>query len=798
MIETNEFLHQEKFPDVVIKVQKKAHRFEFICNNQVALQVTLISDHIIRVRYSTDGRFDEDFSYAINGKYKPELKFFDSIEEPSYYEIQTAFLKMRITKLNLKVSFLDFHDRIINQDEKGFHWEENSHFGGNIVKMSKVVQESENYFGLGDKPIKLNLRGKRIQNWNTDEYGFKKGCDPLYKTIPFYIGLSGSQGYGIFFDNSFRSFFDFASERRTATSFWASGGEMNYYFIYGPQMVDVSRQYTLLTGTPELPPMWALGFHQSKWSYYPEEKVLNLAKKFRDLKIPCDAIYLDIDYMDGFRCFTWDKEKFPDPKRMVEELREKGFKTIVIIDPGIKVDEDYWVFKEGIEQNLFCRRGDRPHMKGKVWPGNCYFPDFTNPKARKWWAGLFRELIEEIKVKGVWNDMNEPAIFEVETRTFPKDVRHDYDGHPCSHRKAHNVYGMQMARATLKGIKKHNKDERPFVITRSAFAGTQRYSSSWMGDNIASWEHLWVANMQMQRMSISGYSFVGSDVGGFTEHPTPELFIRWVQLGVFHPFFRVHSSGDHGDQEPWSFGEKTLEVIRKFIRLRYSLILYIYSTFYHYVRFGSPMLKPIAFVDQDDENTHFRLDEFMLGDHLMICPIQEPNLKGRYLYLPRGQWYNFWNDQLHIGGVEHWVDAGLDKIPLFIRPGAVIPFYPDMQYVGEKEIDILDLHIYYGQNETISRLYEDGGEGYDYEKGIYTIKKFTTLGFVSSFKILQKTKGHYEPGYSNYTLIMHGLPFDITSCKLNGSVKNLSKIRKEEGKVILKVPSSFLEIEFEA
>jgi alpha-glucosidase len=798
MIETNEILHQEMFPGAVLKVNKSEKQFEFICDNNVALRILIISDHIIRLRYSTDGRFDEDFSYAVNGKYKSEIKFLDFIEEGTYFEIQTAHLKVRINKLNLKITFLDLQNKIINQDEKGFHWEENSHFGGNIVKMSKVVQVSENYFGLGDKPTKLNLRGKRIQNWNTDEYGFSNGRDPLYKAIPFYIGLSGDMGYGIFFDNTFRSFFDFASERRTATSYWASGGEMNYYFIAGPRMIDVSRRYTLLTGTPELPPMWALGYHQSKWSYYPESKVKEITDKFRELEIPCDAIYLDIDYMDGFRCFTWDKEKFPDPKRMVAELREQGFKTVVIIDPGIKIDEDYWVFKEGIEQNLFCRRADRPYMKGKVWPGECYFPDFTNPKARKWWSGLYQELIEDIKVKGVWNDMNEPAIFEVESKTFPNDVRHDFDGHPCSHRKAHNVYGMQMARATLKGIKKYSNDERPFVITRSAYSGTQRYSSTWTGDNVASWEHLWVANMQMQRMSISGYSFVGSDVGGFTEHPTHELFIRWIQLAIFHPFFRTHSSGDHGVQEPWSFGDKTLKIVRKFIQLRYQLLPYIYSTFYHYITYGTPMLRPIAFVDQEDENTHSRLDEFMLGDHIMICPIQEPNVKGRYLYLPKGQWYNFWNDQLHQGGVENWVDSDLDKIPIFIKPGAVIPFYPVMQYVGEKEIEILDLHIYYGQGEAKSRLYEDGGEGYDYEKGIYTIKKFTTKGTIDTFIIEQKTNGHYEPGYANYRLIVHGLPFQVRLCKLNGKKVDLSSFKKAGEQVILEVPSSFLEIDFEA
>src|SRR5690606_8788464 len=255
---------------------------------------------------------------------------------------------------------------------------------------------------------------------------------------------------------------------------------------------------------------------------------------------------------------------FPHPKRFVSELTSQGYKSIIIIDPGIKKDKEYKVFQEGLENGYFCRRADGPYVTGKVWPGDCYFPDFTDPKVRKWWASLHEEITNEWGVAGVWNDMNEPALFEVDSKTFPDDVRHDFDGSPCSHRKAHNIYGMQMARAGFRGLKKYNKEKRPFVITRSAYAGTQRYASTWTGDNIASWEHLWLANVQIQRLNISGYSFAGTDIGGFIDHPTPELYIRWIQMAVFHPFCRTHSSGDHGDQEPWSFGEEALKIVRSF------------------------------------------------------------------------------------------------------------------------------------------------------------------------------------------------------------------------------------------
>jgi alpha-glucosidase len=751
--------HGEFYPGKFIEIQKQNHDFLILTENQCVIKISVLSDHIIRVRYSTDGHFENDFSYAISNKFVHTSDSFQWVEETGFIEIRTSALILQINTLDCKLTFTDISGKVICRDERGFHWEEHQQYGGNVVKMSKVVKEGEHFYGMGDKTMHLNLRGRRVTNWAMDTYGFKKEEDPIYKAIPFYTAIHAEIGYGIFFDNTFKAHFDFGSERRSVTSFWAEGGEMNYYFIFGPELIDVTRRYTHLTGTPELPPMWALGYQQSKWSYYPHAKVKEVTNKLRTNLIPCDAIYLDIDYMDGFRCFTWDKEKFPEPKAMISELKEKGFKTIVIIDPGIKIDEKYPVYNEAIENNYFCRRADGPFMKGKVWPGDCYFPDFTNPKVRKWWSGLFQELIEEVGVRGIWNDMNEPALFEINGKTFPDDVRHDFDGNPCSHRKAHNVYGMQMARATFKGVKKYNGGQRPLVITRSAYAGAQRYASAWTGDNIASWEHLWIATMQCQRMSTSGFSFVGSDIGGFIDHPTPELFVRWMQLAVFHPFFRTHSSGDHGEQEPWSFGEEALKIVRKYIELRYTLLPYIYTTFYQYVNEFTPMLKPISMYDQHDQDTLYRVDEFLMGDHMLVCPVLEPNAKSRYVYLPKGKWYNYWTSKVFEGGKEILADAPLDEIPIYIREGAVIPFYPVMQYVGEKQVDQLTIKVYYGGESINSYLYEDSGDGYDYEKGIYNRKKFKTQSTPEFFKMSLRTNGHYEPTYSTYKVELHGLPF---------------------------------------
>jgi len=760
----------------------------------MVLRISVLDHSIFRLRYATDGFFTDDFSYALDKDYTWPCPAVSLVDHSTFYELRSDTLSCRIHKTDCCVGFFTLDNKTICVDEKGFHWENNEVYGGDIVQLSKKAHDGERYYGLGDKPMAMNMRGKRLVNWGTDEYGFNKDQDPIYKNIPFYIGIYRENAYGIFFDNTFKTHFDFSSERRGTTSFWADGGEMNYYFIYVPDPIHVVERYTHLTGKPELTPLWALGYHQCKWSYYPESKVKEIAQGFREKEIPCDALYLDIDYMDGFRCFTWDKEKFPDPTRMIGELMEDGFKTVVMIDPGIKVDKDYWVFKEGFENNYFCKRADGPLMVGKVWPGDCAFPDYTSKKVRKWWSGLYKEMIAEQGVRGVWNDMNEPAVFEVESKTFPLDVRHSYDGHHCSHRKAHNVYGMQMVRATYHGVKQFVFPYRPFVITRSLYAGTQRYCSAWTGDNIASWEHIFIANMQCLRMAISGFSFIGTDIGGFIEQPTSELYIRYMQLGVFHPFFRTHSSGDHGDQEPWSFGKMALDIVRDVIELRYKLLPYIYSTFYQYITNGTPILRPIAFAFHDDPETHHRQDEFLMGDHLLACPVMEPGVKGRYMYLPKGRWYNIWTEEVLEGGEESWHDIPIQRMALYVREGAIIPIYPVMQYVGEKVVDELMLHVFYKEGTEQSFLYEDSGDKYDYEHGDHNLKNLTFIGNGNSIKIEQNIEGEYSPTYKHAKIVIHGLSWTANKIKVNGKGIETEIITDDSGLTSFKVRHDFTSV----
>ncbi len=754
------------------------------------LVVSAINDNVLRFRYAIN-QFTQDFSYAIDPKLKRNCLRFELQEHDEFYTIFTAALICKIEKADGLITIYDMRGNLISEDETGFHWEPNPNQGGNYVYCSKKNHPGECFFGLGDKTSDLNLSGKRLINWGTDTYGFGIDQDPLYRNIPFYYGLHNGIGYGMFFDNTFRSFFDFGYQDNSLVSFWGEGGEMNYYFIYGPQLINVAEQYAHITGVPEMPPLWALGYHQSKWSYYPELKVKEIANEFRSRNIPCDVIHLDIDYMDGFRCFTWDKERFPEPSRMIADLKAQGFNVVLIVDPGIKIDPEYAVYKEALEKGYFCLRSDGDLMHGKVWPGDCNFPDFTDPEVRLWWAGLFKEYVEQ-GVKGFWNDMNEPAVFDI--GTFPDDVRHSYDGFKVSHRRAHNVYGMQMARATKEGVSKFMGNERNFVLTRSGYSGMQRYSATWTGDNIASWEHLLLADLQCQRLSISGVSFCGTDIGGFIGQPDGELFVRYIQMAIFHPFFRGHSSSDQGDKEPWVYGSTYEGYIRKAIELRYQLLPYIYTTFYQHVSAGTPMIRPLSFYDQFDSKTLSHQEEFVFGDNLLACPIKSSNSVGRTMYFPDGMWYNYYTGEHFKGGKEKWVDAPMDHSPIFVKAGAVLPHYPVQQYANEKVIDTITLHVYHGKNRHGGLLYEDDGKTDWYKDGDFCLRTFCVLGNRKEYRLLQYRKGPYDSPCKEFTLDFHGLTFEPKGYMLDGNFIEAPCIHKAKSYSIT-VPKNFKKVE---
>lgn len=744
-----------------------------ISNENITMELTIISDDIIRFRYLTDDSRVNYFSYAISN-YSFTRPQVHTEENEDTFTVLTDKLECLIAKTDFKVTIRDKRGNVINEDQSGFIYENNIENGGYNVSCCKKIQTDEYFYGLGDKTSDLNLKGKSFTNWNSDTPAYGRLTDPLYRTIPFYLGLTKKKAYGIFLDNSFKSHFDFGREQNDTCKFSAEGGDMCYYFIYGPGLISVSEKYTLLTGTPDLPPLWALGFQQSKWSYTPQARVKEIASTFRKKKIPCDVIYLDIDYMDAFRCFTWHPEHFRKPQKLISQLAEKGFKTIVIIDPGIKTDTNYSTYNSGIEEDIFCRRADGAIKKGPVWPGMCAFPDFTSPKARDWWVKQFPQLLE-LGISGIWNDMNEPAVFTY--GTFHNDVRHVYDGEACSHRKAHNVYGMLMSKASYDALLAFNPEKRPFSLTRASYSGGQRYAAVWTGDNISNWEHLFLANIQCQRLAVSGFSFCGSDTGGFVDYPDGKLMARWIQMSIFHPFFRAHSSGEKGDKEPWAFGEEIEAINKKFIELRYKLLPYIYTAFYQYVKRGTPMLRPLAFLDQFDPDTLYRMEEFAIGDNLLISPVMTPDSLGRWTYLPYGTWFNYWTDTQHLGGKEIWCATPLDVTPIFVKAGAVIPMYPVQQYVGQIDKIAPALHIYYDSQNVFSEIYEDCGEGFGYKSDEYLLRSFLTCGSYDHFEIVQSRTGSFCTKYDQITINLHGIPFALHSVIADGEKIKLKKLK---------------------
>jgi alpha-glucosidase len=526
--------------------------------------------------------------------------------------------------------------------------------------------------------------------------------------------------------------------------------------------------------------------------------------------------------MDGFRCFTWNYDHFPDPKKLIADLRAGGFETVVMIDPGIKEDPQYAVYCEGLEAGYFLHSADGAVAKAPVWPGFCAFPDFTRPDVRAWWGELYRDLYLNMDVSGFWNDMNEPAVFHVRHKTLPDHVLHDCDGAPASHRRAHNVYGHQMSRASFEGLRALRPDKRPFLLTRASFSGGQRYAALWTGDNVSDWEHLQIANVQCQRLAVSGFSFVGTDVGGFAGNCTPELFVRWLQLSVFHPLMRVHSMGQHtagdtsidpatiieeaqlsdpalhtSDREPWSFGEKTTDLARKAIELRYCLLPCLYTALWQHATDGQPVLRHVAFADQADPKHWDNERDFLFGEHLLVSPVVQPKLQRQLVYLPKGNWYYFWTGQPSNGEV--FVNLMPDQIPFFVREGAVLPVYPVRQWTGERPVDELTLYVYYKNGSEASRLYEDAGDGYAHEQGAYSLKLLTTEGSDGHFRLEQHSEGDFRPAYGRVKIYLVGFPAYVHRCVVDGAEIPIKEIRlRDRSLYTLNVGPDFKTIEWHA
>lgn len=611
------------------------------------------------------------------------------------------------------------------------------------VQCVKQLDEVDCIYGLGDKTGVLNKRYYEYENWNSDIPDPHEDCfKSLYKSIPFFITLKSNGVYGIFYDNTFKSYFNFGKENHQYYSFGSDGGNLDYYFIGGDSMPDILENYTYLTGRMPLPQKWVLGYHQSRWGYDSEETFRELAAKLRQLRIPCDALHFDIDYMERYKVFTWNRERYHDAEALLADLKKQGIKAVTILDPGVKVEKDYPMYEEGIENGFFAKSPDGSVYVNTVWPGDAVYPDFGSPAVRQWWGEHLR-FYTSLGVGGIWNDMNEPASFN---GPLPDDVIFTDEDRTSTHAEMHNVYGHNMAKATYHGWKTLT-GKRPFVITRACYGGSQKYTTAWTGDNQSLWTHLRMAIPQQCNLGLSGMAFVGTDIGGFGADTTPELLIRWVQAGCFSPLFRNHCAIGSMNQEPWLFGEETLDIYRKYVNLRYTLLPYFYDLCRECEQTGLPILRPLVLHYEKDEAVRNMNDEFLVGGHLLVAPVVEQGARKRLVYLPEGDWYDYWSSGAgklrHYRGKQYYiVDAPQDVCPIFVKAGTILPKSPAQMYVGEIADPELILDVYPGEGSYVH--YHDNEEDFAYRDGAYHEYLFKTDGTGS----LQITKLH--EGYRDY------------------------------------------------
>jgi alpha-glucosidase len=795
--------------------QGNALRF---ANAQAIVVVTALSPEVIRVRVSPGGE-GRDHSYAVINRNLGDPGATFTIE-PARSTISTDALRVSIQHAPFRAAFATRDGRSLDEDDP----QRGTAFSGTASRVWKRLRDDEHVYALGEKNGPLDKRGWKLGGysltmWNSDTFGYDPSTDPIYVSVPFYMVLRKGTAYGVFLDNTFRSNFDIGHQTQGVLSFGAEGGALDYYFIYGPEPKKVIERYTALTGRMPLPPLWSLGYHQCRYSYYPEKKVRFVAENFRIRSIPADVIWLDIHYQDSYKPFTWDRRRFPDPARMIGDLRKDGFRIVTIVDPHPKKEVGYAPYDSGLAGDHFVKNPDGSIYEAPVWPSRAQdgdtpdwskpsgapsvFPDFSKPAARVWWGGLYADLLK-VGVAGIWNDMNEPAVFDTPTGTMLLDVRHDNEGAPTDHREIHNVYGMLMTRSTYEGMLKARPNERPFILSRASYAGGQRYSALWPGDNTSNWAHLQQSIPLLLGMGLSGFPFVGSDIGGFNDAPTAELFTRWLQAGVFYPFMRTHTMFGSPDQEPWSYGNEHEAINRRAIELRYQLLPYIYSAMHDAAESGIPAMRPLMLEYPDDEATYGVGDEFLFGSDLLVAPVLNEAASRRGVYLPRGEWFDYWSGARYTGGKGIDLPVSLSSIPIFVRGGAFVFEQPVVQHTGEMAGNALDVALFPSGNSE-RWLYEDDGSSFDYRRGVSARRRFAAHKELSALVVeIGAPEGTYRPAPRPFFLRVRS---QSESSRVSAGGVALSRMSAEElqkaergwsvsdGTMTIKMPDRFERVE---
>ncbi|QXM06386.1 TIM-barrel domain-containing protein [Crassaminicella indica] len=627
---------------------------------------------------------------------------------------------------------------------------------GKTIKLSYKMGDDDIVLGLGENQRGMNKRGGIYESFCSDDPLHTSDKKSLYGAHNFLI-IDGVDKFGVFIDYPGKVIFDIGFTYKDYLEIFIGDNDLDIYIIKGNSLKEIVKNFLNIIGDGYVPPKWAFGYQQCRWSYQSAIEVEKIADSFLKYDIPCDAIYLDIDYMEDFKDFTISEERFPNFKDFVKKMKKKGFRLIPIIDAGVKIEKDYDVYEEGVKNNYFCLDENEKPFVAAVWPGRVHFPDFLNPNARRWF-GLKYKLLIDCGIEGFWNDMNEPAIFytdrglkkaiahakELENENLDiytffslkdsfiklsnniddyKSFYHTIDGEIVNHYKVHNLYGYNMTRAASEGFKKIAPNKRFLLFSRASYIGMHRYSGVWTGDNHSWWEHILLNIKMMPSLNICGFLYSGADTGGFNEDANAQLVIRWSQFSLFTPLFRNHSAMGTRNQEPFSFDEESKNIIKNTIKLRYALLPYIYSEYMKAIINKDIYFSPLSF-EYDDEMSKRVENQLLVGDSLMISPVYEENAKGRYVYLPEDMllWkvedYNDRSYQVVKAG-HRYLEVDFSEIPIFIRKNKMLVLGKSAKNV--ESIDNGELHVIAFVTDKAKYIYyDDDGKSYDYKRGIYT------------------------------------------------------------------------------
>lgn len=729
-------------------------------------KIEAISDHIIRVRVSRNDQFPE-FSYVLDKEFRQQQPEFTVTEQGKLLRLQTSAIELELTQSPaFHIVFRNKQGEAINEDVAGEGFGIN--FIGERLNIYKKIQPGERYIGLGEVLGDLDKRGSGFTLNNTDTYRYGDPRLPMYTNVPFYIGIHNGLVYGLFFNNTYSSFFNFGLSTPDFMSITASGGEADYFFIYDKTVKKILEHYTLLTGRMPLPPLWSLGYHQSRCSYFPENTVRMLADQFRERRIPIDCIVLDADYLHEYEPFRINKQRFPDMKSLSAYLLSKNIEITASVNPGIKIDSSYEAWHDALKSNVLLKYADGSIFKSDIAPNTNNFVDFTLPEGRTWWAEKMKFLPDN-GIHGYWNDMNEPAVGG---SYLPDNLYFNFDGHHAGAMEAKNLYGMLMARSSFEAAQLHQPGKRPFVLSRSGFAGVQRYAAVWTGDNTANEDYLLSGTLLNAQMGLSGIPFVGDDIGGYIGETSKELFMRWIQVGVFQPFARNHKEAFSHANEPWSYGEEAEAIAKSAISFRYRLLPYLYTAFHEASKTGMPIVRSLAIDNPFDEKIYKKpyQYQFQLGDALMIIPVT-PSESVKKLYLPEGEWYDLHTDARIMGPVEMQVETKRHQIPIYVKSSGMIPLQSLVQSTREQPSDTLMLHLFSGKDEYIYNYYEDDGSSLDYQKGRYCQRTFHYYPQMNELQISLQN-GTYPSHFKYLKLIVHGLKPVNWTFTVNGREAN--------------------------